>query len=143
MLYVILLHVIASSAEYIQLIPSAPDIRRTPYITLSGATFNKSDKSFEINAAQYTSFYKTQRNLSTFPVRAHFDDVRYKNKKPIPANNSYVAVEGFLNDVEMDPSTGAPSIFHISVDNISFLGKAILPTVGQSGNQGTNGKSVI
>ena len=118
----------------IQLIPCAPDILRTPYITLSGATFNKTDNTFDMNTSQYTSFYKTQRNLSTLPIRAHFDEVRYKNKKPIPSNNTYVAVEGFLNSVETDPNTGIPSIFNISVDNISFLGKAILP--GVAGDQG-------
>jgi hypothetical protein len=128
---------------YVQLILTTPDIRRTPYITLSGATFNKTDNSFDINAAQYTSFYKAQRNLSMLPIRAHFDEVRYKKKKPLPANNTYVAVDGFLNDVDMDPNTGIPSIFHINIDNISFLGKAVLPTVGQGGNQGGSCISVI
>ena len=89
-----------------------------------------------MNVSQYTSFYKTQRNLSTLPVRAHFDETRYKNKKPIPTNNTYVAVEGFLNNVEVDSKSGTPTIFHFSVDNISFLGKAVLPNMGQSANQG-------
>ena len=69
-----------------------------------------------MNVSQYTSFYKTQRNLSTLPVRAHFDETRYKNKKPIPTNNTYVAVEGFLNNVEVDSKSGTPTIFHFSVD---------------------------
>ena len=77
--------------------------------------------------SQYTSFYKTQRNLSTLPVRAHFDETRYKNKKPIPTNNTYIAVEGFLNNVIVDSKSGTSTIFHFSVDNISFLGKAVLP----------------
>ena len=58
-----------------------------------------------------------------------------KKKKPIPAN-TYVAVEGFLNNVKVDSNSGTPMIFHINVDNISFLGKAVLPNVGQSGSQG-------
>ena len=89
-----------------------------------------------MNVTQYTYFYKTQQNLSTLPIHAHFDETRYKNKKPIPTNNTYVAVEGFLNNVEVDPNSGTPTNFHISVDNISFLGKAVLPNTGQTGNQG-------
>ena len=60
-------------------------------------------------------------------VRAHFDETRYKNKKPIPTNNTYIAVEGFLNNVIVDSKSGTSTIFHFSVDNISFLGKAVLP----------------
>ena len=56
--------------------------------------------------------------------------------KPIPTNNTYVAVEGFLNNVEVVSNSGTPTIFHINVDNISFLRKAVLPNVGQSGCQG-------
>ena len=119
-----------------KIFPCASDVIRTPYITVSGATFNKSKTSFDVNATQYTSFYKTQHNLSTLPIRAHFDKTRYKNKKPIPANNTYVAVEGFLNNVKVDSNSGTPTIFHINVDNISFLGKTVLPNVGQSGSQG-------
>src|SRR5436190_11626701 len=102
-----------------QLFPSVPDIRKPPYVTFSGATFNKTDETFDVNAAQYTSFYKAQRNLSMLPIRAHFDTARYKNKMPMPSNNTYVSVEGFLNHVDFDPITGNTSLFHISVDNIS------------------------
>ena len=112
-------------------------MRHTPYITFSGAAFNsnKTDSEFDVNAPQYTSFYKSQRHLSTFPVRAHFDDTRYKNKKPLPSNNTYVAVEGFLWRVELDSNSGLPSLFHVAVDSISFLGKAVLPLGGHT-NQG-------
>jgi hypothetical protein len=108
-------------------------MRHAPYITFSGAAFNHAEASFNVNAPQYTSFFKTQRNLSTFPVRAHFDEARYKNKKPLPSNNTYVAVEGFITEVEIDPDTAQPSLFHVSVDNISFLGKAVLPASGSQG----------
>jgi hypothetical protein len=66
------------------------------------------------------------------PIRAHFDGIRYKNKKPIPSNNTYIAVEGFLIRVEVDASTGQPVLFHVYVDNINFLGKAILPMSGSN-----------
>ena len=89
-----------------------------------------------MNATQYTSFYKSQRRLSTFPIRAHFDDVRYKKKKPIPSNNTYVAVEGSLFHVDMDTNTGGPLLFHIMVDNINFLGRATLPAANVGETQG-------
>ena len=69
-------------------------------------------------------------------ICAHFDETRYKNKKPIPTNNTYVAVEVFLNNVKVDSNSGTPTISHINIDNISFLGKAVLPNMGQSGSQG-------
>jgi len=112
--------------DIVQLILTTPDIRRTPYITLSGATFNKTDNSFDINAAQYTSFYKAQRNLSMLPIRAHFDEVRYKKKKPLPANNTYVVVDGFLNDVDMTltlgylPSSTSTSTISVSLERLFY-----------------------
>ena len=115
-----------------QLLPSNPEIRRAPYVTLSGLASNKTDAFFDLNASQYTSFYKTQRRLSSFPIRAHFDDIRYKNKKPIPSNNTYVAVEGFLQWVDVNPDNGQPVLFHLNVDNINFLGKAVLPVSGSN-----------
>jgi hypothetical protein len=111
-----------------QLIPATEDVmRHRPYVTFSGIALNRTESSFDVNAPQYTSFYKAHRSLSTLPLRAAFDDTRYKTKKPIPSNNTYVAVEGFLMEVETDSSTGRPTVFHVSVDNINFLGKAVSP----------------
>jgi hypothetical protein len=122
-----------------QLIPSTESImRHPPYITFSGTAFNCAESSLDVNVPQYTSFFKSQRSLSTFPVCAHFDEVQYKNKKPLLSNNTYVAVEGFITEVEMDSDTAQPSLFHVSIDNISFLGKAILPAT-----HGGQGKRLI
>lgn len=126
--------------EYIvKLIPSTEEVMcRAPYITASGAAFNaeKNDGVFDCNVPQYTTFYRDHRHLSTLPIRAHFDDVRYKNKKPIPSNNNYVTVEGFLYQVDVDTNTGQPLLFHINAENIAFLGKAVLPNTPLA-NQGT------
>jgi hypothetical protein len=84
---------------------------------------NKTDGFFQVNVAQYTSYYKNNRPLSILPVQAHFNSNKYKTKKPIPSNNTYVSVEGFLEDIDTDSSALA-TCFHVSVDNISFLGKA-------------------
>jgi hypothetical protein len=101
-------------------------MQQQAYINVSGAVVNsnKSDDGFfEINAAQYTSHYKDNRPLSVFPVRAHFNLKTYKAKKPIPSDNTYVSVEGFLRDIETD-TAGRATRFHMSVDNINFLGRA-------------------
>ena len=100
-------------------------MRQKAYINVSGAAINsnKTDGFFEVNATQYTSYYRNHRTLSTFPVQAHFNSNKYKTKKPIPSNNTYVSIEGFLDDIETDES-GRASTFRVLVDNINFLGKA-------------------
>ncbi len=32
----------------------------------------------------------------------YIDDTRYKTKKPVPSNNTYVAVDGFLDHICVD-----------------------------------------
>ncbi|KAN0107268.1 hypothetical protein V8E52_010320 [Russula decolorans] len=125
--------------DIIQLIPTkTDDLRQKPYINVSGAALNsnKADGYFEINAPQYTSHYKTNRAQSILPVQAHFNSNKYRTRKPIPSNNTYVSIEGFLEDVETDTS-GCAMLFRVSVDNINFLGKAVLSTSTVSaGNPG-------
>jgi len=100
-------------------------MRERAYINVSGAAINsnKTGGFFKINAPQYTSHFKHNRALSILPVHANFNSNKYKTKKPIPANNTYVSIEGFLESVETD-STGLATSFHVSVDNINFLGRA-------------------
>ena len=122
-----------------QLIPTKmDDMHECPYINVSSAAINsnKTASSFKINASQYTSQYKTNRNLSVLPVQAHFNSSKYRTKKLIPSNNTYVSIEGFLEDVETD-SIGRANKFHVSVDNINFLGRATLSPSG-SGNAGNH-----
>jgi hypothetical protein len=109
-----------------QLIPTtSTDARQVAFINVSGKAFNcnKTSRSFEINASQYTSYYKTNKTLSVLPIRALFNTAKYRLKKPVPSENSYVSVEGFLAEIETD-SNGVALCFLISVDNINFLGKA-------------------
>ena len=119
----------------LQLIPTKnDDMRHQPFLNVSGAATNsdKSEGVFNINASQYTTHYKTNRALSVLPVRAQFNLNKYKTKKPIPSDNTYVAVEGFLADIDTD-STGHTLLFHIEVDNINFLGKAPISATSTSG----------
>ena len=111
-------------------------MRELPYINVSGMVLNSNKTSgfFDLNAPQYTSHYKYNRSLSILPVQAHFNSNKYKTKKPIPSNNIYVSVEGFLEDVETD-SDSHTTTFHVSVDNINFLDCSTL-TLSMSGNIG-------
>ena len=102
-------------------------MRERPYVNVSGAAVNsnKTNAVFEVNAPQYTSHYKGNRAQSILPVQAHFNSNKYKSKKPIPSNNTYVSIEGFLDNVDTD-CNGRASKFHVSVDNINFLGRATI-----------------
>jgi len=71
---------------------------------------------------------KDHSNLSTFPVRAHFDDTKYKHKKPIPSNNINVVIEGFITEYNVDSSTGRVSLFHTNTENIGFPQKSTTHT---------------
>ena len=106
-------------------------MRECPYINVSGAAINsnKTASFFEINAPQYMSHYKHNRTLSFLPIQAHFNSTKYKTKKPIPSNNTYVSIEGFLEDLQTD-SSGRATMFHVSMDNINFLGRASLSPSG-------------
>lgn len=118
-----------------QLIPTkTDDMRQSAYINLSGAAVNsnKTDGFFEVNATQYTSHYKNNHALSILPVQAHFNSNKYRTKKLIPSNNTYVSIEGFLEDVETDASEHV-CLFCVSVNNINFLGRATLsPSITSS-----------
>ena len=118
--------VYANDHLHLQLIPTkTEDVRQRAYINVAGAAVNsnKTDGFFQINAAQFTSHYKNERALSILPVQAHFNSNKYRTKKPIPSNDTYVSVEGFLEEIETD-TAGHTTLFHVSVDNISFLGRA-------------------
>ena len=138
-IYVILSNILAYAKliDTWKLIPTKIDnIRERAYINISGAAINlnKTAGFFKINAPQYTSHYKNNRGLSILPMRAHFNSNKYRIKKPIPSNNTYISFEGFLEAIETD-STGHTMSFHVSVDNINFLGRATVMPSGP-GNTG-------
>lgn len=111
-------------------------MRERPYINVSGTAvnMNKTGGFFTLNAPQYMSHYKYNHSLSFLPIQANFNSNKYKTKWPIPSNNTYVLVEGFLEEVETN-STGHATTFHVSVDNINFLGHAMI-TPSTSGKTG-------
>ena len=119
----------SSTLTYLKkLIPTnIEDMRERAYINLSGAAINSNKTAgfFKLNAPQYTSHFKHNRALSILPIHANFNSAKYKTKKPVPANNTYVSIEGFLESVETD-SAGHACSFHVSVDNINFLGRATI-----------------
>jgi hypothetical protein len=77
---------------------------------MSGAAVNSNNTGgfFEINTPQYTSYYKNDCMLSILPVQAHFNLNKYQTKKPIPSNNTYVSIEGFLEDFETNTTERGP-----------------------------------
>ena len=117
-----------------QLMPCSPDnLRYAPLLDFSGTVFNcdKDLLSFDVNAEQYLSFYKSHRALPTLLIRATLDAMRYKNKKPLPSNNSIVSVLGLITHIDINEDTGLPLLFHVVVDHIGFLGKSSVPARNQ------------
>lgn len=112
------------------------DMQERAYINVSGTAINcnKTGGFFEVNVPQYTSQYKANCTLSILPVDVHFNSNKYKTKKPILSNNTYVSIKGFLDNIKTDIS-GRATAFHISIDNINFLSKAML-SPSSSGNTG-------
>lgn len=117
-----------------QLIPATGcDPRQRPWLSVTGVAtnINSKDATFDIDAFQYThgvaEATKDNRKAGVLPIRAIIpDSARYKTKKPIPSQNSYVAVVGFLSRFDL-AENGYPDRFHIDVENVTFLGKSVLP----------------
>ncbi|KAF8487973.1 hypothetical protein F5888DRAFT_1810178 [Russula emetica] len=104
--------------DIIQLIPTQAEFtQQQPYVNVSGIAINsnKADTVFDVNTGQYTSFYKYNKTLSIFPIRCNFSLNKYKVKRPIPNKNSYIAVEGFLAEIESDGSRVAAVRFRTKV----------------------------
>ncbi len=70
-------------------------------------------------------YYKSNHTLSILPVQAHFNLNKYRTKKLILSNNTFISIEGFLEDIETDAARHA-TLFHISINNINFLNRATL-----------------
>jgi hypothetical protein len=87
-------------------------------VTFAGSAFNcdKENGVFDCEPTQYTSFFKDRLTQ------------KYKNKKPVPPNNTNIVVEGFLHHVEFHPKEEHPLLFHVTLNNIAFLGKSSFPT---------------
>jgi hypothetical protein len=124
----------------LQLIPVDVEyVEHRPYVCMSGMALrpNKTDGSFEMDAKQYTSQYKAMKELSIFPIRAHFPSKRWKGVKPLPGYNVNVCVEGFLYGLEKDNSD-RPIRFLLEVDNIHFLNPPGSPQKGLPSTPTTN-----
>ena len=48
------------------------------------------------------------------------DGVRYRTKKPMPAPNTFVSVEGFVTCIDVEDRTFAVGCIHILVNNLTF-----------------------
>ena len=98
------------------------DMRRAPYIFLSGAASNvdKNNCSFDLCVTQYMSHFHDDRDLSILPVHTHFNSPKFKNNKPRTKENHDVGLLGILDDINTELS-GEASVFHVAVDTINFI----------------------
>jgi hypothetical protein len=68
-------------------------------------------------------------------ITAHFDGVRYRTKKPMPAPNTLMSVEGFVTRIDVKKAMGAVGAIHVLVGSLAFLGKAnISPPLRAAGS---------
>jgi hypothetical protein len=121
------------SSLCLQLIPiDLYDTQIQPYATISGCAIScdQSKSTFRINAKQYTTFYKIKKQPSILPVDTTFRPSKYKGKKPMPKDNTFVSIEGYMTGIDFDNS-GHPSSFKIEILNIAFLGKNITAPSGE------------
>jgi hypothetical protein len=86
---------------------------------------DSTNNTFQINASQFTTFYRKNNEVAALPILAHFDSSRYKGTKPMPSiDQTQVAIQGYIVDFDLDANTGRIALFHVSVINITFLGRA-------------------
>ncbi|KAF8267121.1 hypothetical protein EI94DRAFT_1830264 [Lactarius quietus] len=113
--------------DIVWLVPADIEDARVPaYIHATGTatTVDTTNATFHVDSYQYTYAFRSQQ---LFPIHALIpDSPRYKSKKPIPANNSYVGIAGRLTRI-CPTSQDSENRFHIDVDNVTFLGRP--PTI--------------
>lgn len=106
------------------------EMRHPPYIEVCGIVKNvsKSLFSFEIHADQYSSFLKThKKKTGIFCIHAFVPDTgKYKNKRPLPQEKSFVFVTGFLTTVLSNDNENGGAVFAIEVHDMVFGGRATL-----------------
>ena len=124
----------SSEAPVIQLIPvniEHVELKHRPWIHVTGVVKNssKDTSSFDIDAAQYTSALKSDRENSVLPVHVLIrDSPKYKNGKPVPSNNNtYVAVTGFISRFDVETER-----LIVDLDSVTFLGRPTIPAESKS-----------
>jgi hypothetical protein len=105
-----------------QLFPFNPGdkLRINPWVTASGLvrTVTSPDNGpFRITPSQYIGILRSSQPTT---IVANFDtdnNPKFKNSRPVPSNDTYVQVSGYLSHVD-DSRT-----FYLDIDEISFLGR--------------------
>ncbi|PPR02986.1 hypothetical protein CVT24_012191 [Panaeolus cyanescens] len=130
------------------------DARQTPVVILAGVASNiqKDSSTFSVEIEQYISCLKpnkTDNNTSTSKSRVQVtsfscfipDSPRYRNGKPMPSNNRYVNVFGFLTDLiasAQKRKVGLIDAFEVEVNNIIFCGQFLPPASHSSQSTSSN-----
>ncbi|KAF9472801.1 hypothetical protein BDN70DRAFT_775918, partial [Pholiota conissans] len=129
------------------------DPRHRVYIHVSGKATDcqKDAGTFNLDVEQYIFVLKDAKNHATksesikpfTPISCIFpDSPRFRNRKPVPYDNHFVSISGFLTDVVFTPKNGLPAVedtgsidhFTVTVEHIAFLGQV---------NSKSNSSSII
>lgn len=129
-----------------QLIPAdVEDQRHRPHVVIAGTAknINETDATFDIDVFQYTSTLKnladpklqkskSGNQQSIFPLRTRIPDTKRFKTKPLPKPNTNVLVSGFLTQMDLSKEREV-NRFLISMENITFLGRSLLPASSTPG----------
>lgn len=121
----------------VQLIPAGDNVDpRQPAMIHASGLVSVVDDNHGIFKMSPTQYVHPLRELTdpkpSFPMECHLDRTsnRWKNKRPMPAKGSYVALSGFLMGVKTI-NLGVDE-FQVEVDKLAFLGKSFTPIAAAS-----------
>jgi hypothetical protein len=99
-------------------------LRSSPNLTYTAVSINRNreERWFEVEARQYTSFYK---KASSVRIRGHFTHPRYHKNQPVPAYNSIASVTSSVHGFDYDDASGF--VLHVTVNSIDFFGIPAVP----------------
>ncbi|KAJ6522020.1 hypothetical protein B0H19DRAFT_1277520 [Mycena capillaripes] len=113
-------HIIGDAVWLIPLgSPETFSLNHAVFVHVCGlaTNINRDDATFDIVAEQYVSATKKPE---IFPIRCMIPDTpRFQRYKPIPTNNKFVSVTGFLNGVERDDDHTVKH-FIMDIDQVVF-----------------------
>ena len=103
-----------------------------PYFQVTGVAMevSKAEATFEVNVEQYISSTKSDpsqqaggRSKPTTRFLCHIpDSPRYRNGKPMPSNNRWVTICGYVTGVDMSSDNSEVEQFRINIENVAFCG---------------------
>jgi hypothetical protein len=104
-----------------------------PYFHVTGVAMavSKAEATFELNVEQYISCPKSDpstkqaggRSKPTTRFFCHIpDSPKYRSGKPMPGNNRWVTIGGYVTGVRRSSDNSEVEQFQIKVENLAFCG---------------------